>query len=235
MIYLASHHAEAEVVCNSLKPPVEKSTMIYLWSAFVLDIREILIHAGCSACASWLPWGSPLWRRQTHTVPWWGRRKPCPPERLPLASFQQAILTSISMVKNKIQLLFQRQKISKQKRKCKASLGMERYPHGTLLHMKWSVKLYLSCITFSTCSESCHLKDAVHCKAVSFWYHAYCFGIPRALYIPAFDIHMASNPEGLPFRHFKVVFQSRVRVLKQLFLEYSLHYLCSSYLSQMIR
>lgn len=29
MNYLASHHAGAEVVCNSLKPPVGKGTMVY--------------------------------------------------------------------------------------------------------------------------------------------------------------------------------------------------------------
>lgn len=43
MIYLASHHAVAEVVCNSLKPPVGKGAMICLKSAFVLSSGEMLV------------------------------------------------------------------------------------------------------------------------------------------------------------------------------------------------
>ena len=57
MIYLASHHAVAEVVCNSLKPPVEKGATICLKSAFVLSSGEMLVCAGRTACASWLPQG----------------------------------------------------------------------------------------------------------------------------------------------------------------------------------
>ena len=89
----------------------------------------------------------------------------CPPERFPLTlSFTSNIVSHFRCAEQNT--AFVSKLASKEKMQ---SISRERkYPPGTLLHVNWSKKCYLLCITFAACSDSFRLKDTVHRKAAPF-------------------------------------------------------------------
>lgn len=223
MIYLAPHQTVAEVVCNSLKPPAEKGTEIWLWSSFVLHSREIFIWA-----RAWLlPTSSTLiivTHQHVETTMEWTHTLHHGRERGSLVlqrdflelSFHQSGLSPMLNARNKMQLLFWSQNIRKQE---------ENVKH---LWERKDIHLEPFCIWMGVWIDIClvfHLQAAMivvstlqsnflSVPCVVFWYF-------KVQCILAVAIHHISSPGGIVPSN--VVFQSKVRACKQLFLEYFPH------------
>lgn len=117
----------------------------------------------------------------------------------------------------KIQLLLQSHKVSKQRENAK-HLGGKNISNWN--PSTW--KRFLLCIASAVCSDNFHLKDKICEKAVILVPSIFFQHLKGTMHFS--QRHPCSlQSTGTIFWLLKIVYQSRVRVLKQLFLEYSPH------------
>lgn len=220
------------MVCNSLKPPVGKGTMVY--KVLLSEVAErcwcvqgvLLVppsipeedthfHEPSELCARTAYHCSSSQNSSTPHHPsahsllqrtQRERRMPCPPEKFPLTPHKHYCFLS-EMCRTKHSLCFKVVKLAS-KEKMQSISRERKHSPGILLHMNWIKKRSLWCITFAACGESFHLKDR---KAVPLGI-IHILSIPQGCHALQPCMHLVSNSQGLPLGFQKLYFRERTLI-----------------------